>query len=201
MGPEIELAGEHREATEDSRVLLAGALRIPADALASLDSEQVKTALAHIATITDDRRAAQDNMGIDQLTGTILGAAGHVVLQHAMNRSARTDEPLLLAMMVVEDAPMPSSGIHHATGDDAILGVARHLATTLRSYDAIVRYSHDELLCILDNAQIEDHAPRLDAVVAELFRQGYVVNVGFAQLQGGDTLDAFVSRSRKAASR
>lgn len=201
MVPDIELAGEARAVTDDTRALLADALRVRDSALASLDPEEVETALARISTITDDRRAAQDNMGIDQLTGTILGPAGHVVLQHAMNRSSRTDEPLLLAMMILEGTPIAGSSLHGAMSDDAVLDVARYLSTTLRSYDAIVRYSHDELLCILDNAEIEDHSLRLDALVVELARRGYVVNIGLAQLQGGDTLEAFVSRSRKAASR
>jgi hypothetical protein len=53
----------------------------------------------------------------------------------------------------------------------------------------------------MENAQLSDQAPRLNALPRELARHGYAVNIGLVQLQGGDTLKSFVSRSRTAASR
>ena len=199
---EVDVVGVSGVSTDDPRALLADALRIPSSALASLDPVEIETALARVTALADDRSAALDNVGIDQLTGTILGAAGHVVLQHAMNRSARTDEPLLLMMVVLEENKvLPGSTSKLTMSDHAILDVARRLAITLRSYDAIVRYGHDELLCILDNAELSDHMPRLNALAGELAHHGYVVNIGLAQLEGGDTLNTFVSRCRSATSR
>jgi diguanylate cyclase (GGDEF)-like protein len=161
------------------------------------------------AAATDRERAAADRRqaavdrrfaGVDDLTGVFRRGTGEVALHHELDRARRSGRPLALAMIDVDGLKAVNDCAGHAAGDALLRSVAAAIATSLRSYDVIVRWGGDEFVCALSNATLDDAERRLEDVEDTLHadRPDASLSAGLAAMCPDDSLEDLVGRSDAA---
>ncbi|HSA92583.1 MAG TPA: GGDEF domain-containing protein [Terriglobales bacterium] len=85
----------------------------------------------------------------DSLTETFSRHYLTHVLPRELNRLERSDDPLTLLMMDVDDFKRVNTRFGHMEGDKLLAEIARVLRRTLRNSDTVVRYGGDEFLALL----------------------------------------------------
>lgn len=121
-------------------------------------------------------------------------------LDREISRARRTDEPLIVAFVDVDQLKVLNDSHGHAAGDRMLRDVASTLRAQLRSYDLIVRYGGDEFVCAISGLNRADATKRLalvNAALAVAVEPGSVT-VGLAELQPGDSTADLVARADAA---
>jgi diguanylate cyclase (GGDEF)-like protein len=147
-----------------------------------------------------DQSREREDSSVDALTGVYLRGAGFVELERDMARARRSQQPFVLAFVVVVGLNAISDSRGHAAGDRMLLEVANTLRATLRSYDLVFRYGGDEFVCAIAGLNLADATTRLalvNAALAEAPEYGSVM-VGFAELQPDDGPHGLVARADNA---
>ena len=147
-----------------------------------------------------DQSREREDSSVDALTGVYLRGAGFVELERDMARARRSQQPFVLAFVVVVGLNAISDSRGHAAGDRMLLEVANTLRATLRSYDLVFRYGGDEFVCAIAGLNLADAMTRLalvNAALAEAPEYGSVM-VGFAELQPDDGPHGLVARADNA---
>jgi diguanylate cyclase (GGDEF)-like protein len=118
-----------------------------------------------------DRHGAADelqNAYRDDLTGTLVRAAGRDQLMQAVARAHRTGETLVVAFVDVDHLKQVNDEHGHLARDNLLRAVGTALREGLRSYDVVVRYGGDEFVCGLPDVGLTE-AERRFIDVANLF--------------------------------
>jgi diguanylate cyclase (GGDEF)-like protein len=169
------------------------------------------------AAAADDRRragvdrqcAAQDRAdaakeravaATDELTGVLRRGVGMLELQRDIDRARRSGEPLVVAFVDVDGLKRINDEHGHQAGDAALRSVANVLRTGLRSYDAIMRYGGDEILCALpglSRTTAMERMLRLRAALSTATKPVFVT-FGLAELQPHDDINTVVARADAA---
>jgi diguanylate cyclase (GGDEF)-like protein len=147
-----------------------------------------------------DQSREREDSSVDALTGVYLRGAGFVELERDMARARRSQQPFVLAFVVVIGLNAISDSRGHAAGDRMLLEVANTLRATLRSYDLVFRYGGDEFVCAIAGLNLADATTRLalvNAALVEAPEYGSVM-VGFAELQPDDGPHGLVARADNA---
>ena len=131
-------------------------------------------ARAHAA---DDREAAstdralsareRETSSFDDLTGAHGRDAGVVELQREVARANRTQTPLVLAFIDVDDLKTTNDSLGHDAGDRLLRRVVHTIRTHLRSYDLIVRFGGDEFVCSMVDSSLTAAAERFALIDAD----------------------------------
>ncbi len=154
------------------------------------------TALADRGASATERDAAS----LDALTGVYTRGSGFGELEREIARARRTGQPLVVAFVDVDRLKATNDTRGHAAGDRMLVGIAKTLAESLRSYDLVMRYGGDEFVCALPGLTLADAQTRLLSVheaLAESAERGSIT-VGFAELLPSDTLADLVGRADAA---
>jgi diguanylate cyclase (GGDEF)-like protein len=150
-----------------------------------------------------DRLAAAEELaaeGVDHLTETLRRRVGLAAIQREIDRTARTQEGLVVAFVDVDGLKDVNDSRGHAAGDDLLRDVARCIKTGLRPYDVVLRYGGDELVCSLagdDLAGISDRFIEISARIGEC-QEGASITVGFAERRHEEPLDDLIVRADHA---
>jgi diguanylate cyclase (GGDEF)-like protein len=153
------------------------------------------------STALINRRNAAVDRGIatfDDLTGAYRRGPGLAELEREIVRSTRTGEPLALIFVDVDGLKAVNDSLGHEGGDSLLVEVATALATSLRSYDVVVRFGGDEFLCFCQGLNATGAEARLVEVNAELAHSGRSISVGLAELQPHDSAASFIARADRA---
>jgi diguanylate cyclase (GGDEF)-like protein len=165
-------------------------------------AERSSAAADREAAAADRRHAAMDRHldGLDELTGVFRRGTGEMALVHEIDRSRRSGEPLVLAMIDVDALKAVNDNQGHAAGDALLRDVAAAITTTLRSYDVTVRWGGDEFVCAMSDMTLQVASDRLDAIQRTLraHHPGASISSGHAELREGDTLRSLISRADAA---
>ncbi len=122
-------------------------------------------------------RAAQGRLGrqhdqlveatqLDALTGLLNHGAVVSLLAAAVERSARRDDRIGVALIDIDNFRLLNDTHSHEAGDDVLLRVAELLPAGGRAHDYAARYGPDELLLVRDGATADE----MEALVTD-FRQ------------------------------
>lgn len=150
-----------------------------------------------------DRAAAAEELaleGFDCVTGALRRRVGLAAMQREMDRTARSDEPLVVAFIDVDGLKAVNDELGHETGDELLRETVDAIKNRLRSYDMIVRLGGDEFVCSLSGQDAAGATERFAQVSARLAEGKTCASftVGFTDRGRHDSLDDLIRRADEA---
>jgi diguanylate cyclase (GGDEF)-like protein len=195
-----ELTNSRRLSVEVTRKVLATALGLSPEVLASLDPAQLRGALDRLREMAAYTRKLVEVAATDDLTGALRRSAGLAALQREIDRSRRVSgRGISVIFLDVDSLKQVNDNDGHAAGDRVLIEVVAAIRKRVRSYDLVIRYGGDEFLCALVDVAPDDAARTL----ADIRRQyavttGHTVSVGMTAVGDADTADSVVARADAA---
>lgn len=155
-----------RDATDLERAIAAGAdevLRAP------FTVRELEVRLRGLRRALDLHRAVAGHTAHDPLTRLWTHAMVAEVLANEIMRGERTQHPVSVLLIDVDDFAAINAEHGHRVGDEVLGEVAQRVRVALRSYDLVGRFGGDEFLVVLPNCG------RANAIeVAQRVRRGMV---------------------------
>jgi diguanylate cyclase (GGDEF)-like protein len=178
----------------------AGANRVRAAAQREEAARDRAAARADREQATADRAAAAAELaaeGIDSLTGTLRRRVGRVAIQREIDRTARTNAPIVVGFVDVDGLKTVNDTHGHDVGDDLLFGVASCIKLCLRPYDVIARFGGDEFVCSLSGQDLAGVRLRFEEISAHIAetQNGASITVGLAERRPEESLDELISRA------
>ena len=190
----LRAAGDRKRAAKSRGRAAAQRAAAAADrAEAALDRQQAAL----------DRAAAAEELaleGFDWVTGALRRRVGLAAIQREMDRTARSDESLVVAFIDVDGLKAVNDELGHEIGDELLRETVDAIKHRLRSYDVITRVGGDEFVCSLSGQDVPGATERFAQIVARLAegKTGASFTVGFTDRRGPDSLDDLISRADEA---
>jgi diguanylate cyclase (GGDEF)-like protein len=155
------------------------------------------------AQASRDRASMSEQLvieGIDHLTGALRRRTGMLAIKREMDRTKRSEEPLLLAFIDVDGLKIINDTRCHPAGDAVLRSVAECLREGLRSSDVILRFGGDEFICSLAGQDVAGGQQRMDEISAKLAEDadGQTISVGLAERRADESLDGLIVRADTA---
>lgn len=91
----------------------------------------------------------ESQLYFDELTSVYNRTTGMSRLMEEMTRSKRTDKPLSIAILDIDNFKKINDKYGHLVGDKVLNHVATHIKNSLRGCDVVARYGGEEFLIIL----------------------------------------------------
>ncbi len=195
-----ELSNGRRLSAEVTRKVLATALGLKPEDLASLEPARLRAALDRLREMAGYTRKLLEVAATDDLTGALRRSAGLAALQREIDRFRRVGGRGIAVMFLdVDSLKHVNDTDGHAAGDRVLVEVVAAIRQRVRSYDLVVRYGGDEFLCALVDVEPED----AERTLADIRRQyaattGHSVSVGMTRVGELDTAEAVVARADAA---
>jgi diguanylate cyclase (GGDEF)-like protein len=141
----------------------------------------------------------------DLLSGTFNRRGIEMRLDIELKRTARSGEPLSIALIDVDNFKMINDTVGHAAGDAAIRSVARAISDRLRAYDSLGRFGGDEFLLILPKTRCTDAQLVVDRLakfvgdsVSSDLDLPLTLSIGLTEVLPGEAPETVVARADKA---
>lgn len=196
-------------ATRDQRATTRDSTAAPVDPSDRAAVDRMLAARDRAAAAVDRREAALDRQRAaeylrrayrDPMTGVLQREAGRDQLSQRIGEARRTDAPLLIAFLDVDQLKALNDEEGHPAGDRLLRELGAALRTGLRSYDLAMRYGGDEFVCALSSSGREDARRRFEQISDSLAATvpGAAFSVGFVELQAGEQVDDVIARADRA---
>ena len=216
LDAEIERLESDARSTNGARLtgveilLKAAAHRKRAAAMRARAAAQREAATADRASAARDRRqaaldraAAAEELaleGIDHLTGALRRRVGLAAIQREMDRTARSDEPMVVAFIDIDGLKPVNDAHGHAAGDELLRDTVNRIREDLRSYDVIARFGGDEFVCSMTGQSAAAARARFARISIQSSKGTTrpTFTVGVAERREGDTLDELIDRADRA---
>lgn len=105
---------------------------------------------------------------VDNLTGIATRLAFYEVAEGEKNRARRYQHPMTIAYLDLDHFKEVNDSMGHATGDKALVAVARTIENSIRQTDTVARMGGDEFAIILPNTRKDAAGRVLSKVVRAL---------------------------------
>jgi diguanylate cyclase (GGDEF)-like protein len=166
-------------------------------ARASADREE---AARERAEALRNRAESADNLKLastDDLTGAWTRKFGLEEVSRELERAHRTGATLMLAFIDVDGLKQVNDSQGHLAGDALLQLVGETLRAKVRSYDVIVRYGGDELVCAMPNVSVPQARARFEKIAAALtaINAEHSVTFGLAQAEPAESLHELIARA------
>ena len=187
-----------------------------ARALEALAEMRDKAAAQRMQSAADRERAAKDRKAAasdreyllaklerahldDDLTGAYRRGMGEIAVINEIERSRRSQQPLVLAYVDADGLKGVNDREGHAAGDALLRDLVALLRSKLRPYDPVVRWGGDEFICAISDTNLEDARRRFEEIRVALAQKGAApISIGLAVLEEGDTLETLIGRADTA---
>jgi diguanylate cyclase (GGDEF)-like protein len=195
-----ELRTSRRLSVEVTRKVLATALGLEPEVLASLDAAQLRIALDRLRAMAAYTHKLAEVAATDDLTGALRRSAGLAALQREIDRSRRVGgKGISVIFLDVDRLKHVNDTEGHAAGDRVLVEAVAAIRQRVRSYDLVIRYGGDEFLCALVDVAPED----AEGTLADIRQQytattGHSVSVGMTTVGDADTADSVIARADAA---
>jgi diguanylate cyclase (GGDEF)-like protein/PAS domain S-box-containing protein len=103
----------------------------------------------------------------DPLTGLANRPLFEDRLKHALARRTRTNRPVAVLFMDLDDFKLINDGFGHAAGDEVLTEIARRLERAIRPTDTAARFGGDEFAVLLEDVTVDGGAVAVAARVTE----------------------------------
>ena len=136
----------------------------------------------------------------DELTGAWARRAGLAAVSRELERAHRTGAKLALAFVDVDGLKAVNDVHGHVAGDALLRLASDTIRANLRSYDVLVRYGGDELLCAMPNLTAADARKRFEKIAEALrsVNSAHSITFGLAEAESTDSLEELVARADDA---
>jgi diguanylate cyclase len=195
------LRGTRQPAPSLSRRVVATALGVAPEALASLDAATLRTALRHLHELERRADSLAEKAATDDLTGALRRGTGLILLQRELDRARRVSgRGTVVAFIDVDGLKRLNDTDGHPAGDRLLRAVVAAIRERVRSYDLVIRYGGDEFLCVLTDATLA-HAEKLIQDIKrfiEIRTGGWTISVGLAAARSTDDAAQLVARADAA---
>jgi len=144
-------------------------------------------------------RKLEEQATIDHLTGLLNRRGLETRLDEELKRQKRTDTPLALLMLDVDNFKLFNDTYGHAAGDQCLVALAECLGENTRGEDLLARFGGEEFLVVLINVtrkQAELAAEKLRQTCSEIRLPGVAESVSVTI--GMVSVDASTSVDREA---
>jgi diguanylate cyclase (GGDEF)-like protein/PAS domain S-box-containing protein len=166
--------------------------------------------LAAIVDITEQRQTHENLRELathDPLTGVFNRRHVEEVLRQELDRAARHERPLAVAMLDADHFKNINDTYGHQTGDEVLRAISGRCQRTLRTNDVLGRYGGEEFVIVFPETNLAEAgavAERLRAAVAESpIKVGdnalaVTVSIGLAAFAPGQDADKLFQRADSA---
>jgi diguanylate cyclase (GGDEF)-like protein len=158
--------------------------------------------------VEDARRSLQQQAWRDELTGLLNRRRFAELAQRELQLARRSNQPLALAMVDIDDFKFVNDRHGHAAGDEVLRAVSRAAASALRATDLSARWGGEEFALLLPGttgaaalavlARTSQGVRSLEVALEGGAHVSCTVSVGVATLQPGEAFDTLVSRADRA---
>ena len=170
-------------------------------AVSGLIGATVQALVAHVREqrLERDRLLARlhDLAHTDPLTGLPNRRAWELELKRALAHASRSDEPLSLAVLDVDNFKDINDRRGHAEGDSLLIDTARRWSEVLRAEDVLARVGGDEFALLMPGCT-EHHAAAVLARIRTGTPVPYSCSVGLAAWDGTETGERLLQRADAA---
>lgn len=143
----------------------------------------------------------------DQLTGALNRRGMEEALEKEVQRAARRNAPLSVALLDVDNFKKMNDQLGHVAGDKALIHLARVIRDTLRPQDSVARYGGEEFLILLPDTRLEDGVSAMARLQRNLTREFFLhenermlitFSAGVAQIYESEKSEAAIHRADRA---
>lgn len=143
----------------------------------------------------DVRRELRRFASFDELTGLLNRRAFDITLRQEMRRNQRSNTPLALLVMDLDNFKRLNDEFGHAAGDEGLRAVAMAIQSTARESDHVFRWGGDEFAALLpdtDRAGADRMVARLTEAVGAVVAEGLTLkmSIGVAVQHPDDDADS-----------
>ena len=134
------------------------------------------------------------------MTGALRRRVGLAAIQREMDRTAHSDEPLVVAFVDVDGLKTVNDELGHETGDELLRETVNAIQNGLRSYDVITRVGGGEFVCSLSGQDVAGATERFDQISARLAegKTRASITVGLTSRRRDDSVGDLISRADEA---
>ena len=134
----------------------------------------------------------------DSLTGLANRALFRDRVEHAVTRSKRHPEPVVVMFLDLDNFKTVNDSLGHAAGDDLLVQVAQRLRSCLRVCDTIARLGGDEFAILLQDAKHPDDSVQVAERITSKLRMPFDLDgkevfvgtsIGIATSERSDTAE------------
>jgi diguanylate cyclase (GGDEF)-like protein len=136
----------------------------------------------------------------DELTGAWVRKAGLAAVARELERAHRTGADLVLAFVDVDRLKHVNDSQGHTAGDGLLRSIGDALRAHVRTYDVLVRYGGDEIVCAMPNLTVAQARERFETISARLLSEesGHSITFGLVQAEPDDTVETLIGRADQA---
>jgi diguanylate cyclase (GGDEF)-like protein/PAS domain S-box-containing protein len=169
---------------------------------ASVIEFQARRAVLSIHRDISERKVLEQQLAHQAFHDSLTGLANRALfrdrVEHAVARSVRHPQPLIVMFLDLDNFKTINDSLGHAAGDELLVMVAKRLRGCLRVTDTVARLGGDEFAILLEDAKHpEDSVAVAERITNELSMpctlEGKEVfigtSIGIASSIGGDTAE------------
>ena len=139
---------------QDTRVIQASTVRSHEELVVA--RRQAVEAQEKIRLLEQELEQVSELVREDQLTRTLNRRGMEDVLQREITRSNRTQSPLCIGLLDIDNFKLFNDLLGHKAGDLALMHVSETIKAALRPTDAVARYGGEEFLLVLPATHIHE---------------------------------------------
>ncbi len=138
--------------------------------------DRVEDSEKEIARLQSELAQTSKMVRHDQLTGALNRKGLDEALEREVTRASRHASPLCVALLDIDNFKALNDTYGHATGDDALVHLARVIREALRPHDTLARYGGEEFVVLLPETEIEDALGALKRLQREITKRFFLHN-------------------------
>ncbi len=185
---------------------------VQADTLRSHDElvesrKQVNAAEIKIQQLEKELSEVSELVHQDQLTGALNRRGLDTAFEREATRTARSQSPLCVALLDIDDFKRLNDTMGHQVGDIALVHLCTVIRQALRPSDSVARYGGEEFVIILPDVGLTEASATVERLQRELTKQFFMhendrvlvtFSAGVALRAAEEPQDEVIARADKA---
>jgi diguanylate cyclase len=184
----------------------------------ALDSRVVRDELTDLRVRTEEKRAEMERLQQeldrvstqarhDPLTGSLNRKGLDEVIEREIARAQRTETPLCVSLLDVDNFKQINDRLGHESGDAALVHLATVVREVMRPQDMLARYGGEEFVVVLPDTALDQGVEAMQRLQRELTTRFFLRNnekilitfsAGVAQMTSTETATEAIHRADQA---
>ncbi|MCC7549032.1 MAG: diguanylate cyclase [Burkholderiales bacterium] len=193
------------ELMSDTRAMQVDMLRYRDDMVHA--RRQAEQAESKVRRLEAELEHVSEQVSQDQLTGTLNRRGLEEAMQREMARAERSQKPLSVAILDLDNFKQLNDTYGHQAGDDALVHLTKVIRKTLRPTDIVARYGGEEFVVLFGETPLAQAVEVTKRLQRELTRRFFLHNnerllitfsAGVSTWRPGDSQEIAFARADKA---